>query len=163
VSRRGRARHQARDDWSEYPGRRDAEQDHAPDAEQGTQPAPAAAAPGGPDDGLGGLSDGLGGVGDGLGGVGDGLGGVGGVGDGLGGVGDGLGGVGDGLGDRPGGPGGRLGRTGGLGGGRYPRPSDGSNGRDGLGVRLVDQAQPGRFRHGGRPLDGRARSGIIRY
>ena len=40
-----------RDDWSEYPGRRDAEQDHAPDGEQGTEPAPAAAAPGGLGDG----------------------------------------------------------------------------------------------------------------
>ncbi len=74
-----------RDDWSEYPGRRDAEQDHAPDGEQGSGPAPAAAARRGLGDGPGGLSDGPGGRGDGpggLGGLGDGPGGPGGLGDG---------------------------------------------------------------------------------
>jgi hypothetical protein len=140
VSRRGRAGQQVRDDWSEYPRRRDAEQDHAPDGEQGTEPAPAAAARGGLGDRPGrlggGSGDGLGGLG---GGSGDGLGGLGGPGDGLG----GLGGPGDGL--------------GGPGDGRYPGPGDGPNGRDGLGFRLVDQAQPGRFRHGGRLPGGRAR------
>jgi hypothetical protein len=117
VSRRGRARQQARDDWSEYPGRRDAEQDHAPDGEQGSEPAPAAAAPGGLGDGPGGPDDGPGGLDDGPGGLGDGPGGLG----------------------------------------------DGPNHRDGLGFRLVDQAQPGRFRHGGRLPGGRARPEWIRY
>jgi hypothetical protein len=125
VSRRGRAGQQVRDDWSEYPRRRNAEQDHGADGEQGTEPAPAAGARGGLGDGPGRLGGRLGGLGGRLGGLRGGL--------------------------------------GGLRGGRYPRPSDGPNGRDGLGIRLVDQAQPGRFRHGGRPLGGRARSGIIRY
>jgi hypothetical protein len=114
-----------RDDWSEYPGRRDAKQDHAPDGEQGSEPAPAAAAPGGLGDGPGGLGDGPGGLGDGPGGPDDG--------------------------------------PGGLGDGRYPRLSDGPNRRDGLGFRIVDQAQPGRFGHGGRLPGGRARPEWIRY
>jgi hypothetical protein len=121
-----------RDDWSEYPGRRDAKQDHAPDGEQGSEPAPAAAAPGGLGDGPGGLGDGPGGLGDGPGGLGD-------------------------------GPGGPDDGPGGLGDGRYPRLSDGPNRRDGLGFRIVDQAQPGRFGHGGRLPGGRARPEWIRY